>query len=382
MNRRDFLWHSATALIGAAMGTALRSRAWASPAMGGPGPYGPLLAADANGIRLPAGFRSRVIALGGETVGATGHTWHTDADGAAIFRRPGGYIYTCNSEVGSDGGGVGSIAFDPTGRIVDAYSICSGTSQNCAGGAMPWGTWLTCEEVSQGRVLECDPTGVSAPVVRPALGTFKHEAVCADIAGRRLYLTEDQKDGNFYRFTPTVWGQLGSGLLEVATLSGGSVTWTAVPNPNPTSSETATRRQISGATEFKGGEGIVYSNRHVFFATKKDDKLWDYDPVTQTISVLYDVSLDPSSQLSGVDNVAASRTGDVIIAEDGGNMELVLIGPDCAVSPLVRVVGQDDSELTGPAFDPTGRRLYFNSQRGGGAEKGITYEITGPFRRV
>ena len=95
-----------------------------------------------------------------------------------------------------------------------------------------------------------------------------------------------------------------------------------------------------------------------------------------------DVNLDPSMQLSGVDNIAASRAGDVIIAEDRGNMELVLIGPGCEASPVVRVIGQNFSELTGPAFDPTGRRLLFNSQRGGATRGGITYEITGPFRRV
>jgi secreted PhoX family phosphatase len=44
----------------------------------------------------------------------------------------------------------------------------------------------------------------------------------------------------------------------------------------------------------------------------------------------------------------------------------------------VRVVGQNGSELAGPAFDPSGSRLYFSSQRGG--RGGITYELSGPFR--
>jgi len=380
LNRRDFLLRGGSALVGATTGSSLWSRAWACPATGGPGPYGPLLAADANGLMLPAGFRSRVVARGGELVGATVHTWHSAADGAAVFRRPGGYIYACNSEVNNGGGGVGAIVFDHRGRILDAYSICSGTNRNCGGGAMPWGTWLTCEEVSQGRVYECDPTGVLAPVVLPALGTFMHEAACADLAERRLYLTEDRSDGNFYRFTPAVWGQLGSGALEVATVSGSSVSWSALPDP--TAALTPTRYQVVGATDFNGGEGIVYFNQHVFFTTKGDNIVWDYDPFTQTIAVLYDDDLDPSNQISGVDNVAASRAGDVIIAEDGGNMELVLITPGCEAAPVVRVIGQNHSELTGPDFDPTGRRLLFNSQRGGASNKGITYEITGPFRRV
>jgi len=71
----------------------------------------------------------------------------------------------------------------------------------------------------------------------------------------------------------------------------------------------------------------------------------------------------------------------LLVAEDGGNMELVLLGPDCVASPLLRVNGQNSSEITGPAFDPTGRRLYLNSQKGTDGD-GITYEITGPFRRI
>ena len=45
---------------------------------------------------------------------------------------------------------------------------------------------------------------------------------------------------------------------------------------------------------------------------------------------------------------------------------------------IVRVVGQNGSELAGPSFDPSGSRIYFSSQRGG--QGGITYEIKGPFR--
>ena len=126
----------------------------------------------------------------------------------------------------------------------------------------------------------------------------------------------------------------------------------------------------------------MYFNQQVFFTTKFDNRVWQYDPASQTISVLYDHDLDPAGQLSGVDNVVASRRGDLIIAEDGGNMELVLITPGCEAAPIVRVVGQDQSELTGPDFNPTGRRLLFSSQRGGTSGKGISYEITGPFRRV
>ena len=57
-----------------------------------------------------------------------------------------------------------------------------------------------------------------------------------------------------------------------------------------------------------------------------------------------------------------------------------MITPDDEVARLMRLVGDEHrgSEIAGPALDPSGERMYFSSQRGSG--KGITYEITGPFR--
>lgn len=71
------------------------------------------------------------------------------------------------------------------------------------------------------------------------------------------------------------------------------------------------------------------------------------------------------------------------MAEDGGNMEINIITPDGVVAPFVRLLGQSESEITGPAFSPDGTRLYFSSQRGtsGRSSGGITYEVVGPFRR-
>jgi secreted PhoX family phosphatase len=307
--------------------------------------------------------------------------WHASADGGATFRVPGGYVYVSNSEIDGPGGGVGALRFDHRSQLEDAYSICSGTDRNCAGGATPWGTWLTCEESSRGIVHECDPTGATPSIARPALGSFKHEAVAVDAESKRLFLTEDQPNGRLYRFTPTTWGDLSAGLLEVATVTGGSVSWSPVPNPNPTPQETSVRFQVAGSRAFNGGEGIVWSGGLVYFTTKGDNTVWRYDPRAEFVDMFYRANMDPGRLLTGVDNVAASRAGDLVVAEDGGNLELVLLTPDCVASALVRVRGQTGTELAGPAFDPLGRRLYFSSQRGGAGRGGITYEVTGPFRR-
>jgi len=375
VNRRDFLYLAGGAAL---LGSGLWRYAVVGEAAGaGAGPYGPLLDPDENGIMLPAGFRSRVIARSKEVVPGTKYVWHVSPDGGATFVVPGGWVYASNSEFLGPVG-AGAIRFDTRGDVIDAYPILTGTVLNCAGGKTPWGTWLSCEEHDAGHVWECDPTGVDPGVKRPALGTFKHEAVAPDRRGRALYLTEDVNDGCLYRFRPARWADLSEGILEAAAVDDeGTVSWLPVPAPNDTS--TPTRYQAPGSTPFRGGEGIAYRRGHVYFTTKGDNHVWDYDVRHDHLRVLYDASLDPARQLTGVDNVTVSWGGDVLVAEDGGNMELVMISRDGVASPLLRIVGQNGSEIAGPAFDPRGgRHLYFSSQRGGNG--GITYEVTGPFR--
>ncbi|MFW5920399.1 MAG: alkaline phosphatase PhoX [Polyangiales bacterium] len=345
---------------------------------------GPLGDPDENGVRLPEGFTSRVIARGGEVVPGSGYEWHLAADGGAVFAtEDGGWIYACNSEVPLIGG-VGAVRFDSSGNIVDAYPMLRETHVNCAGGKTPWHTWLSCEEVANGRVFECDPWGEGAPVVRLALGVFKHEAAAVDPDEGHVYLTEDEGDGCFYRFVPERMNARGnpdltSGTLQVAVVDGsGGVTWQDVPDPRY-EGDTPTRDQVADATRFDGGEGIWYHDRRVYFSTKGTDRIWELDIDAGRIETIYDAATSPDPILTGVDNVTVSCCGDVLVAEDGGDMQVVAILPSGDLEPLLQVVGQDSSEITGPAFDPSGTRLYFSSQRGGDGGGGITYEIQGPF---
>jgi uncharacterized protein len=385
-SRRTFLARVA-ALGAAGIAGPLGSRANAAP--GCLDGVGSLQTADANGLMLPAGFSSRVVATTGQTVGATSHVWHSAPDGGATFEHPsGGWVYVSNSEEDFGQGGVGAIGFAADGSITSAYSICSGTSRNCAGGATPWNTWLTCEEVAAGRVFECDPLAPgSSGVVRPALGTFNHEAAAIAHDAQRVFLTEDRGDGLLYRFTPTSYPSLAAGTLEAAQIldpnSQGAIqpgqvrplAWHAVPNPNPVGTQTHTRYQVPSATTFNGGEGCWYRGAYVTFSTKGDNRVWQLDPIGSTIRIIYDFATSGTPALSGVDNVYTTPCGDVLVAEDPGNLEIVALTPGGLVLPVVRLTGVPGTEMTGPALSPDGRRLYFSSQR----NPGVTFEVTGPF---
>ncbi len=163
--------------------------------------------------------------------------------------------------------------------------------------------------------------------------------------------------------------------MQVLTETSGTLTWAKVPDHLGV--PTATRNQVVNTKRFNGGEGTAMSRGRLVFTTKGDNRVWAYDPATNVLSVIYDDDVQVNGVLSGVDNVGVDRGGAIWVAEDGGNMQVVLVRNNGKTFPVVEASGIADSEITGPAFDPSGTRLYFSSQR----NPGVTFEVSGPWSR-
>ncbi|WP_405732507.1 PhoX family protein [Streptomyces sp. NBC_01537] len=424
--------------------------------------YGELIA-DPDGIlALPKGFKYRIITRTGVTTLESGESTPSNHDGTATFEGLRGATLIANNhelrgaradwphpvplteglvyDTGA-AGGVTIVEVAKHGGDVAEWVGVAGTATNCAGGATPWGTWLTCEETEDkagttgflkdhGYVFEVDPYDRKAnrdPKPIKALGRYAHEAVVVDPKLGHLYLTEDAAgpNGLLYRWTPPAGFKHGRGKLRTladdagvlqafkcfdsggqfvddlsrATVIGTvyGVDWVDVPDRDAKTVSTRKQfstgqitraRKLEGMWWGDGGAYIVSSFARAESPVQHDGAVWFYDPKrrTLTLKVLLGVNPDPSvdGAFDGPDNITVSPYGGLVLAEDGeGIQHLFGALGDGRTYPIAR----NDLNI-GTADDPEYSEFTGVTFSPDGKtlfaniqEPGIMLAITGPWRR-
>ena len=318
------------------------------------------------------------------------------------------------------------LQMDKTGEphLVEEFVSISGTCVNCAGGPTPWGSWLTCEEttegIPQGRLqphgyvfeIPGDANSEVEAVPLKAMGRFSHEAVAVDPQFGHVYETEDAgNNSGFYRFVPNVRRELAAGgLLQmlavtgkprldttrggIAPLTALPVEWVDIENPDPAVITSATsvfaQGLARGGTRFARLEGCWWGDEGVFFnatsgGARGAGQVWQYRPLTHDTGELVLIFESPSAEvLDAPDNICVSPRGGLVLCEDGGGTQFMRgLTQDGFIFDFVRAADPNDAtEFAGACFSPDGGTLFFNTQGSTsrlGTEFGGTFAIWGPW---
>ncbi len=408
--------------------------------------YGPLV--PMGDLALPRGFSYKVISRQGDPMD-DGNLTPGIFDGMGAFPGPdGSTILIRNHENQRKAGeipvmvpeddrydqdptyvaGGTKLIVDRNLQVIEDFAILGGTDTNCAGGQMPWGSWITCEEVvnrgdtgtPHGYIFEIDAS-VGGPVeARPvtAAGRFVHEAVAW--LGGILYETEDRRDDSFfYRYIPeNLPGSSGDladtdGVLQALKIKRvdnalmdafprvgkpHKVEWVTIEEPNPVDDTDSTplavgeQAKARGAAIFDREEGIwVRGNRVYFDCTEGGEadlgQVYEFDPRSQTITLIYESTNEAT--LKKPDNIViVPKTGDIFLQEDSAGEHFVRgLTPDGKIYDFARTI-TNDTEFCGGCFSLDGSVFFLNQQGERGSlptgpvgGNAVTYAITGPFPR-
>jgi secreted PhoX family phosphatase len=416
--------------------------------------YGPLVADRAGYFDLPPGFSYSVISSAGEPMDDL-YLTPGNFDGMACFPLGGARVAlvrnhelaTSRYERGPTGGlarleqrlaretaygrthdgrvlpgGTSTIVYDlRRGRRVREHLSLAGTLVNCAGGATPWGSWLSCEEIVVGRervaqdhgwVFEVPARGRGLAPGRPlrSLGRFKHEAAAVDPGTGIVYLTEDQEDSLFYRFLPETRRRLdGPGRLQALALrdrpgadtrnwdatelrSGEArdVRWIDLDETHSPNDDLRGRGRAAGAAIFARGEGVHWASGEIYFCctsggAQQAGQIMRYRPGKARDASgparpdrldLFVESRD-KRVLDYADNLAMAPWGHLIVCEDKrsgtGVNHLKGVTPDGRIYTFARL--HASTELAGICFSPDGGTMFVNAYH-----PGRTLAIRGPWR--
>lgn len=437
ISRRHFIRNASAAALafGGLRTVTSQAQVYAVDPQRGIDRFGQLYSDPAGILNLPAGFKYTIISRTGDRM-SDGLITPSAPDGMAAFPLAGAPTKTLlvrNHELDSIGeeldafegnkdiarkhvgsksydyfnelpvnGGTTTLLYDhASGRVEHSHLSLIGTARNCAGGATPWGSWLTCEESLIGKeqgfgkehgyvfeVPAVQKTLVNAQPLKE-MGRFVHEAAAVDSTNGIVYLTEDYDRSLLYRFIPNQPGELSAGgKLQALVIKGWrsantrnyrediegvdgkkdptakpvainerfECEWLDLEDVTSPDGDLSVRGAADGAAVFSRCEGIAFAlhdkqRRDIFFAAtgggeRKLGQIWRYQPSPFEGSsgekdspgqLELFYESTDRAHLESCDNITVAPWGDLIVCEDSYSADPTMVNYMRGITPAGKI---------------------------------------------
>jgi len=327
-------------------------------------------------------------------------------------------------------GGTSTLLYNTKEQRLERHFLSlAGTSRNCAGGATPWGSWISCEETvddpddelekEHGFNFEvpADATELVKAVPLIEMGRFRHEAIAVDPRSGVVYETEDRPNGLLYRYLPHQKGRMiAGGRLQALRIKGQKSTdtrnwygtrrievgqtldveWVDVSDFDPAEDELRVYGYfVHSCARFARAEGMWYGREAIYFACTtggeaRKGQIWRYFPSRfegtseeNNAPGRLELFVEPNdnSIVENADNLTVAPWGDLFVCEDqegktSPGQYLLGVTPSGHVYKFGKNA-LNEAELAGVCFSPDGSTLFVNIYT-----PGITLAITGPWEKA